>query len=58
MNFELFKINNNYRVNITYNGKDIKIPACDNKSYCSYDKFNKLVNNALAQRNKMLSKYK
>ncbi|BCD90883.1 hypothetical protein fh0823_10220 [Francisella halioticida] len=55
INFELFKINNSYIVKVIYNGKGIKIPACNNKSYCSYKQFNKIVNQAIAKRNKMLS---
>ena len=56
MNFELFENNNdNYFVKVTYNGKDVQIPACKGKEYCTYRQFNKLIHKITVNKDRIFA---
>ena len=43
LSFELFKTNDNYFVNVRYNGKDIKLPGINNAQKCSLEEFYNII---------------
>jgi hypothetical protein len=43
ISFELFKTDDNYFVNVRYNGKDLKLPGVNNAQKCSFEKFTKII---------------
>jgi lysosomal acid phosphatase len=43
ISFELFKTDENYYVNVRYNGKDIKLPDINDAQKCSFEEFKKII---------------